>query len=288
MTMLQVRRQVRFKARGFSLIELMVAVVIGFVIIGAVLTAYVNSGLSGRSGQALSQMTEDASIAFNVLRSGISQVGYGRPLDFNPVSQRFTKAYPGFGIFGCDSKFTNVAVDIDQLACGGGGTTDSIAVAYEADVDNSAKSGANVPLDCLGNALNLIGTYYLNYSRYYVSDGQLFCRGPGSNTPQALVDNIVDMQVSYGIANRVVGNSNTYGVAYYDTATTMGAVDTNAWANTVAVRICLVVRSAEPALSKPMDYQGCNGKVNGVAGDLRAYRSFTSTIVLQNRLGAVL
>lgn len=283
---------VHLRQRGFSLIELMIAMVIGLVVIGAVIASYLGTGVSGRHGQALSQVTEDAGIALNVLRSGINMVGYGAPTGIDAASGRFTKNYLGPGLFGCDSGFGDPSAAIDALACDGAGGIDSVAVAYEADEYNSVVNNDvdKVPLDCLGNSLDKGGNpYYLNYSRFYVSENQLFCRGPGSDTPAALVDNVVDMQVRYGVSNRVEGSPDTYRVARYMTATDMGAVAGSAdWTNAVSVRICVVIRSADNVLDQSTSYQGCDGEVTPVATDRRMYRAFTTTVVLQNRLGAVL
>lgn len=287
----------RRREAGFSLIELMISIVIGFVVVGAVFAAYLSSGSSGRTGRALAQVTEDASIALNVLRSGVNMVSYGKPTGFDGTNSRFVKAYNKAGLFGCDGDFADVAQPIDSLTCaGGGGATDSVAVAYEADKWNSVtSSGTDVPVNCFGNelALDAAGGYYLNYSRFYVAGNQLMCKGStkdGETDPQALVDNIVDLQVKYGVAVRTEGKSETYGIKYYADAKDMGATPATAdWGNAVSVRICVVVKSAENALHEPTDYQGCGGaQVPVAAGDLHLYRAFTTTVVLQNRLGAVL
>jgi type IV pilus assembly protein PilW len=286
------RSSTRRGQRGFSLIELLISLVIGLVVVGAVFAAYLSTGSSGRSGRALSQVTEDASIALNVLRSGINMVGYGAPVDYDSVNQRLTKLYMGPGIFGCDDEFTNIEKSIDQLGCGAAGVAaDSIAVAYEADRWNSVTTPGNVPLNCLGDSLALSGGYYLNYSRFYVDGNQLMCRGAGAGdpAPQALVDNVVDMQIQYGVAKRVAGDATTYGAAYYDSANVLGGAPNGVdWANVVSVRICVVVRSSENALTEAVDYEGCDGQVEVDSSDLRLYRAFTTTVVLQNRLGAVL
>ena len=210
---------------GFSLIELMISLVIGMVVVGAVLAAYLASGSSGRNGRALSQITEDASIAFSVLRSGISMVSYGAPTGVN--GGRFVKAYTGPGLFGCAGQFSDTSATMDNLACAVAKGPNAVAVAYEADQYNSVASGV-VPLDCLGNKLTLkAGGYYLAYNRYYVNGGQLFCRGPGNDAAAALVDNVVDLRIEYGIAKADIGGNaaeDSHRVTYYSAAdgATMG------------------------------------------------------------------
>jgi type IV pilus assembly protein PilW len=289
----------RRREAGFSLIELMISLVIGFVVVGAVFAAYLSTGSSGRTGRALSQVTEDASIALNVLRSGVNMVGYGKPTGFDTLTNRFIKDYKDPGLFGCDDAFTDLGQTIDKLACAKGDGHDSIAVAYEADQWNSVTSGAGsvVPLNCWGAEMQNVvvggNSYYLNYSRFYLDGNQLMCKGltaKGETDPQPLVDNVVDLQIKYGVAVRDNAKPDTFGVAYYSDAVDMSALPSAAdWQNTVSVRICVVVKSAESALAAATNYQGCKGEEVKVDDtDLHLYRAFTTTVVLQNRLGAVL
>ena len=278
---------------GFSLIELMISLVIGMVVVGAVLAAYLASGSSGRNGRALSQITEDASIAFSVLRSGISMVSYGAPTGVN--GGRFVKTYAGAGLFGCAGNFSDTSATIDNLACAVAKGPNAIAVAYEADEWNSVnKTGTTEPLDCLGNTFAKTGGVYVAYNRYYVNNNQLLCRGPGSNTAAALVDNVVDLQFQYGVAKSDIGTNaaeDSHRVTYYAAADTLGGTPgSSMWKErVVSVRICVEIRSADNVLDESMGtYQGCSGQVAVDADDRHLYRMFTNTIVLQNRVGAVL
>lgn len=274
---------------GFSLIELLISMVIGMVVVGAVLSAYLAAGASGRSGRGLAQVTEDASIAMSVLRANISMVGYGNPTDVDNKGN-FTKAYTLSGLFGCDGSFADTSKAIEQLTCSAGAGPDSIAVAFEANKWNSVVKGT-APLDCLGNTFAADpGGYYLAYNRFYVSNGQLFCRGPGNKDGQALVDNVEDMKIFYGMAanNWAADQPDTHRVSYFTTAGAIGGMSDD-WRNRVmSVRVCLVIRSADNILDKPTDYHGCSGDVKVEEGDRHLYRTFTSTIVLQNHVGAVL
>lgn len=279
----------RGRQAGFSLVELMISMVIGMVVVGAVLSAYLAAGNSGRNGRALAQITEDASIAMSVLRSNISMVGYGKATGVDSDGL-FTKTYGGLGVFGCNGAFADTSKAIDQLTCAAGEAPDSIAVAYEADKWNSVPSGV-VPLDCLGNKIPLVGGYYLAYNRFYVANGQLLCRGPGSDEAQALVDNVEDMRIFYGVAGNgfLRKDPNTHRVSYFGSASVFDDLGkTMASDGLMSVRVCLVIRSADNVLDAPADYHGCNGDVKVEDGDRHLYRTFTSTIVLQNHVGAVL
>lgn len=265
--------------RGFSLVELMISMVIGMVVVGAVFAAYLGMGTSSRANRAIAQMTEDVSLAMNILRSHIAMAGYSTPVGVN--NGKFVKSYMGGAVNGCQSDFTNLDVDIDALTCKGTGE-DSIAVAYEADAFNAVQSGANVPLDCLGNEVPLVGGVRLSYSRFYVSNGQLFCRGPGNASGAALVENIVSMMVWYGVASGAPGAANQ--AAYYTRVGNPPLMNATDFGNVVSARICLVVSSENEVLDNVSNYIDCEG--NSVTpADRKLYRAFTSTIVLQNRTG---
>ena len=265
------------RERGFSLIELMISMVIGLVVVGAVFAAYLGMGTSSRTTRAMSQMTEDVSLAMNILRSHVATAGYSTPTGV--TNGKFDKNYMGTAIKGCQSDFTDPGVGIDALTCLGTGE-DSIAVIYEADQHNSVQSNGNLPLDCLGNEVPLDGGFRMSYSRFFVSGGQLFCRGPGSNTAAALVDNIVDMKIWYGVAANGVNNQ----AAYYSRVGNPPVMNQAEFDRVVSARVCLVVASENEILDNVSNYVDCEGN-SLTPADRKLYRAFTSTIVLQNRLG---
>ena len=135
---------------GFSLVELMISMVIGMVVVGAVLAAYLGAGATTRTSRAMSQITEDASVALSVLRSGIGMVGYSNPTGL--VGNKFTKSYLGKGLFGCNTTFEDASASIDALACANGAGPNAIAVAYEADTANSVVNVDNVPRGSIRHA----------------------------------------------------------------------------------------------------------------------------------------
>lgn len=275
--------------RGFTLVELMVAMAIGLVVLAAMYAGYVGSSRTTGVGRALAQVTEDASAAMGILRSHVTAAAYSAPVG-GPAGAGtgFTyNASTDNWIRGCDADFADLTQPIESLACGASGS-DALAVAYEANQFNSITKtvgGVKTPLDCLGNTLALTGgTYYLSYSRFYISGDALFCTGPGNANGQALVENVADMQITYGVAAAGTHVADTYKTASQVTAD-------GSWPRVVSVRVCLIVRSADEVLDAPADYQGCNPFANPTtpaAGDRHMYRAFTSTFVIQNRRGTAL
>ena len=229
-----------------------------------------------------------------------------------------TFALSSFIIRGCDGTFSNIqaATDIDHLTCGSGINTspDSIAVSYEADIFNTIPTAptipatARFPTDCLGNKLTTITatlptvvagvstatdvTYAVADNRFYIgsrsSIPSLYCKGNGlSSTAQPLVENVEDMQFIYGTtaaATTVAGYlradqilSNTYLSLLPD--------DASRWGKVVTVRICVLVRSANPVVSNSVSarYRKCDGSLESAPPDLRLRRAYSTTVVLRNR-----
>ncbi|NGY06281.1 PilW family protein [Solimonas terrae] len=63
------------RQRGFSLIELMIAMVLGLVVIGGATSVFLSNKQSYRSNQALGQVQENARIAFELIARDVRQAG---------------------------------------------------------------------------------------------------------------------------------------------------------------------------------------------------------------------
>lgn len=302
--------------RGLSLVELMISMVIGLVVIGVVFANYLNSGVGNKSGTALSQMSEDATVALNYLRKQITQAGYSGAYQLK-ADGTLDRAYAGPGLFGCDGNFSNPKTGlITELSCAGSGASDSIAVAYEADARNSVLRNGTQPGDCVGTgiALTPAGTgpaYYLAESRLYIGAGSqssLTCQGnglqaalPAAGNPtalgvaQPLVDNIVRLRIRYGLADSTVPSARPGRPIRFVKAADVGAAAAAGWRDVSAVRVCVVVRSENEVLDAITPYYGCDAiessetdpaKLLTTPPDRRMYRAFSTTVMIQNKLGA--
>lgn len=161
--------------KGFSLIELMVAMAIGLIIAAASFSAYLGASGTSRMAEAQSRMNEDAQAALSILTQQLRMAGSnpnqsGRINDAsrrNPVygaTSYPTGAYTmsNFILRGCDGKFkppTGSGPErLDKLDCEDQlAEPDSLAVSYEADRFNTIPTAlGNFPSDCLGSRLNTI------------------------------------------------------------------------------------------------------------------------------------
>lgn len=293
----------RHKQQGLTLVEIMVAMVLGMVVIGVVLSNYLTSSIGKNSSTALQQMSEDATVALNVIRKHVSTAGYSNPVGSdatgllrNPIGPR---------MFGCETGFANPALPFATLSCAAAGSgSDAIAVAYEADRSNSVwtTTAPAEPRDCIGNGITLTaaatGNYYVSSPRIYTSNNQLMCHGNSAGA-QPLVPNIRSLWIRYGVAAPLPTDPSKKEVY---TATPVkyakaSEVSTAAeWPRVVAVRVCIEVQSADEVLDAPTPYYSCRAIEAPAAdfdattktpalitpADRRMYRAFSTTIMLQN------
>ena len=323
------------RQKGVTLIELLVSVVIGMVIMVAVISAYIGASSASRTAEATGRMNEDAQMALTILSQQLRMAGVN-PSQPNrssvtvglnprgnsvPLHNTLTNAY---AIRGCDIKFSNMtsAANTGALTCGhASGSTGpaAIAVAYEADRYNTVPTSSGAPTDCLGNPIGTTTFNFTNASgvaastsvyeaenRFYIGTSTyivnptLYCKGNGNANGQPLVENIEDLQITYGTVNpnggfiyksqtptftatQVLGYLSAFNVEN-DTTTLNGLSNTARWNAVKTVRICVVVRS-ENAISDSLaapQYLNCAGVLT-TAADKRLRRAYTTTVILRNQ-----
>ena len=176
------------RQRGFSLVELMVAMAMSLALLTVVLQGFASMSNASRASTVQQQMNEDAQAAFQILGPQIRMAGFN-PLqaratttmlperntlggsNFVLVNETTSNGTPivvkqiatddpfgttgetGIGIFGCQTGFANLAAaEISQLTCNATGASPSLAVHYEADQFSPNISGVT-PSDCRGFAV---------------------------------------------------------------------------------------------------------------------------------------
>ncbi|HNV60163.1 MAG TPA: PilW family protein [Rhodoferax sp.] len=307
----------RTQQGGVTLVELLISIVIGLVMIGALLGLFSGSTGAGRAAEAQAQMNEDAQYALRLLSNQARQSGY------NPIQPgRVTLNPLPFGIFACDNGFSNAVggtavTSASLLSCNAAASANggAIAFAFEADQYNTPPAaGTTIPTDCLGNQLTQLPAeaeagstpYYIAENRFYVANNNLFCAGNGGGvtafTPQPMVENIERVSFSYGVADpapAATGRTVTGYLTSAEIGPSNGVVaPTNAqlavlatpdlrWGRVVSVRICVTVRSARPVLTEPQIYFACDPEVNDVpilATDNFMRKNYSVTVALRNRI----
>lgn len=279
------------RQRGLSLVELLIGLTLGLTVIAAALALYLSSGHAYRSTQAVTQMTEDASVALSILRAQIALAGYSSPTGLDSEGQ-MTRAFTGQGLFGCTGGITPVSIggsSLQDIVCHDDPEQpDAIVVRYEADTRNTLATTAGTPTDCLGNSTPLVdGTHHLADNRYFVHDHTLSCRGNGHSVAQPLVDHIVDLALRYGVSAPATSAPDAITLRYLTAQEVSGTASPPStsplWRQVKAVRLCLVLRSELEMQDTAMTYTNCQG-LTQTAPDRRLYRAFHTTVSLPNPL----
>lgn len=284
------QRVLRSRMQGLSLIEVLVSLVIGLIVVGAVLVSYLGSGKTGRVQAAYAEMNENAQIAMTIMNRDLLLAGYAQPTGVSGGST-FTRSYSDRPVFGCDKGLDSVSrrnqsAPWDATACSGTGADDHvIEVVYEADLTNTVPTSANVPSDCIGNTLptTVVGTatYYIAHNRFYLSAGssgrsELYCASQQGATGQPLVDNVEAMRIWYGEANAADPRQ----IVKYVSASSVAD-----WGRVLSVRVCMLMKSSEAVLNSedPLTYLDCDG-VQQSSADFFVRRAYFTTTTLRNKM----
>ena len=317
---------VRGRSRGFTLLELLIALTIGLVILSAGMAVYLSAGRASQVSQYETQLNEDGVLALNLIQAQIKQAGYSEQIIPNSGAT-VTGNFAGIAVRGCDGGFVDDTVAFGSLTCATGTGSDSIAVRYQATVFNTYPTSGTppVPTNCIGNGISAStpsqvaptptpapANFALADNRYSVrsSGGQptLMCRGiensavnPPAGGTQPLLANVEELQLRYGVASRpslelasgydpmrhqIINYLTASEIDALPTTSTVPNVTDDRWGRVLSVRVCLLMRSDQPVPDAPpggLAYKTCDN-VDATATDGRLRRTYTTTVLLRNRL----
>lgn len=259
--------------KGFNLIELMIAIVIGiFVSLMVVQYMATSSRVFKRQG-ADSNLEQNASFAISYLSQFVRQAGTRE--DYGSVVPFFINECDG--IDPCTGDGAGVASATDAS------TSDTIAVQMH------AADG----LDCTGQSIpsgdQLANVFYVAASPDDATVNSLYCRGFNVSSDRwlsdgvALIDGIDQMQILYGVADE---NERIY--SYFDAAR-IPSIDGNlleGWDRVRAVKIALLVSDGFDSVTENLDtrsYQLLDGPALSITDQINR-RVFSTTIAMNSKL----
>jgi len=261
------------KQGGLSLIELMIAIVIGVFISLMVVQYMVTSSRIFKRQGADTSLELNANFALSFLTEYVRQAGTRTP--FGTVVPFYTGSCGTAG--SCTFDSTNAASAIAPA------TSDSIAVQMRTE------NG----FDCTGVAVpdnNIVANvFYIDTLPNSAGINSLFCRGFDVSNGNwlgagaALVDGIDQMQVLYGVSD-----ANGQVVSYLD-ASRVPPVDgdlESGWDRVRAVKIAVLVSDGLDTNSEDLNtvnFQLLDGPQLGVT-DRISRRVFSTTITINNKL----
>lgn len=236
--------------RGMTLVEVMVASVLGLILLMGVMQVFVSTRQANLMERGLERIQENARFAMEKLRQTISMAEY---VD-NP---------------GTDPSTIYVSGTEAIIGTEGGSNPDSLTIRMQSD--GTIRS-------CNGNSTITAGDLVRYTFSVDTSDIDLDCEtqvASGSPTgAQPIVDGVSNLQLLYGEDTDADGVPNAY----------RNAGNVTDWDNVISVRVGILVRGAETVLtennSASFDLPGATVSVN----DRYQYKAFVTTIVLRNRL----
>ncbi|HVY22212.1 MAG TPA: PilW family protein [Steroidobacteraceae bacterium] len=196
---------------GFSLVEVMIAMVIALFLLGGILTVEQNNHATFVNQNQIVQLQDSERMAMSMMADVIQAAGYVA----NPATNDAGSAavFPANAPFSAQGQY----ITYDTTATG-----DSIVVRYYTN-------GGDGVINCNGSSnQNAAGTYQLYVNEFSIINGQLVCTM--NNTQYTLVNGVTSMTILYGVNTQGIkgngANADTYKKASQMTATDWGNVAT--------------------------------------------------------------
>jgi len=216
--------------RGFTIVELMVAMTIGLLIGLVVFAAYTSSIGTQRAQTDITRLEESARFGFDLVARAVRRAGFRDTTSAYPLTyagQR-AKEFCSTDSTGAEIRATNDPANVDL---GGGATevvinsSDTITIRYFGQDNPAHDKPDGVVLDCLGNAVRRGGDkadgspvqdiIYVAADAANNGEPTLFCKtdnpNAGVNNNLALIPGVESMQLLYAedtdgdtVANRYV------------------------------------------------------------------------------------
>lgn len=247
--------------RGFTLVEIMVAMTIGLLMMAGIFQISQANKQSSRLQRNMGFVQENIRMAMELLGRDIRMAGHYT--DNNPAARILSPIEPFLDVAD-PTEDTDAAITAD----GGGANNDQITLTYESNLDCLARATPAAPVEN-GNRFAI--------NHYFINSERLMCRGNAvGSTAQPLIEGVESMQILYGentdgdprSANRYVRPEQIDNMS-----------------NVVSVRIALLFHSREAVRSTadPHQYALLDAEASTPAvGDRRLRREITTTIFLRN------
>ncbi|UCV16320.1 PilW family protein [Quatrionicoccus australiensis] len=248
----------RNASRGFTLVELMVALVIALVAMLAAISLYVGTRQTYRIQGMQSRLSEDGRFAISMLQRLTLQAGFRD----NPA----TAITAGYITPVTSSQFTVkfTGDNVNTVGCSGAAVTGAQSLTIsENSTDKKLTCGA---VDWIAPAGS--GTELMDFLVEYGVDS-------GPNTTPA------EYGCGADIASTVYKERDCVADAYPVAATALASMD-----KIVALRFCLVLRTEDTDVSvnKNAAYKDCsNVDIANSQTDHKLYRTFRTTVQVRNR-----
>jgi len=224
--------------QGFTLVELSIAVLIGLFLLGGLLTVVQDMRRTFGAQNTLSQLQDNERLAMTLIADVIQAAGYYP----DPAQHTLTTTFTGLAPFN--------QAGAGQVITGthnAGAPGDSITVQF-----NTAPNDGVI--NCKGKSnISAAQQIFINTFSVNGATGQLLCTLGGA-AGVALIDNVTNLQILYGVKRNLVIADNT--VDTFLNANQMAPAD---WGNVICVKVTLTfknnVAATQPGQPLTIDFQ---------------------------------
>lgn len=205
------------RARGFSIVELMVAIAVSVFLMAGLFTVLQNTHKSSDNERLMAQLQDNERVAMTLVGSVVESAGYYS----NALSTGLTTALPASA---------NFATDGQAVVGGTNAYGDTVTIRFQANK-------ADGVLNCQGT----VGNDGLYENKFYVDkdvDGQLklFCSINGAAGVPLVSGGINKLSVAYGVGSAAPAANTLGAVDTYLPAAKMTAMY---WTNVYTIRVTL-------------------------------------------------
>lgn len=245
--------------KGFTLVEIMVAMTIGLLMMAGILQISLANRESSRLQRNMGFVQENIRSTMEFLARDVRQAGLF--IDDDPMAPESAPA-PFINVSAVATTDDTAAVTAD----GGGANNDQITLTRESNTD------------CLGQATptNAAGNRFA-INHYFIRSQRLMCRGNGNAAAEPLVDGVESLQILYGENT----DGNPLSANRYVRADQVGDMN-----NVVSVRIAMrfISREAVRQTADTSQYALLDSAafIPAANDSRRLRREMTTTISLRN------
>lgn len=277
---------------GFSLIEIMIAMLLGIFVLGGLMTVYMSNKATYSMRNESALMDENGRVALRILSRHIEHAGYSSRSGAD-VANYIIPAGTTLTQETCSDGQTINIKKTSTIQSSQDGTkkksSDSIGIAFEADeLLRMDCNGIALPDTCDVDKAPSAKAAYV-YSSFLVGENSekdstgaaipiLYCAGSRHSNKQPLAQGIENIQFLYGVATK--GSS----VDRYMSATDINNASGGdvLWNKILSVRVGVLVRSLEPIFTekKKMTYHVLDQQIK--TEDRYKRNVYTTTVRLRN------
>lgn len=286
------------------MVELLIAMAIGAGLVLLTSTLYLSSKSSFRLNDEKLRLQQDGSYAMALMAQNLQQAGFGNLASTGnqPVTDFIDPdGAPAQGLRGCEHGFARPLGPGKDFSCNASAGMASFDVAYRSD--DFTDSGSAAGVDCNGAKIapfavplahpayqlrpfvSIARNLFFVATRSGTAVSALYCQGNGNSSAQPVLNNVEQLQLTYGVAA-----TGDFTLTRFLDATQVAALsdDQHAnWKRVVSVQLCLQIHGEQMVAAEPQHYLDCSG-TERLASDRSLRQVFTRTVTLRNHAAASL